>query len=147
MKKLFILSVLAVAFLSSNALAQRGEFTDSEIYTMELARCDNMYVEQMEAAVNDKERVQANYNAVKCYGDLGNKVIDKYYSKSAFDKKANLKNYIDNSYIVTRDIYEQQDFCTPRCGSLSEVTAKATASDMVRFVVEQYIVAASRNGD
>lgn len=150
-KSLSCLTALLLTFVSVSAQAEEivvyktVDVNYEEVYKQALATCDEIYAEETAAAKTNSEALDSTISVIGCYEKIGLNVIDRFYSKNSLDQKIKFKNYINAADELTNGIYETQDYCTPECGSLSTLEAKAAAADMIKFIIEEYIVAASRS--
>jgi hypothetical protein len=146
MKKLS-LALLAIAAISFSNLSFAQDYIEEDAekkYTEKLKACDITYEEELNTLTAASDLQDSSDKVIKCYENIANEIIEKYYVETSAEHKRNLNNYIKSAYNINSSIAEKQDFCLPNCGSLSKTEAKAITADMIKYLTEQYIVALSR---
>ena len=150
-KQLSILATLIISLYSFITHAeeiivyQSVEVEHEELYKTALKTCDQIYQEDSAKAATNADVLNTTISLIKCYEKIGISIIDKFYSNDALNQKVKLKNYVNIADELTSGIFENQDYCAPECGQLSKLEAKDAAADMIKYVIEEYIVAVSRN--
>tara|TARA_Y100000590_G_scaffold182396_1_gene207887 strand:- start:1820 stop:2239 length:420 start_codon:yes stop_codon:yes gene_type:complete len=137
MKKILIIIVL---LFSANSYAD-----DIKLYKHALNKCDEVAEKKGSEAVTTHDMKQVGYNLTKCYQNVGEDIIDKYYSKNAKDIKARLDKFINLTFDLNSDVYEKRDYCVPTCGTMYQVLYVDQSAKVLRRVIEDMIKAIDYN--
>lgn len=123
-----ILLILIVLCLAVNAYAG----ADLSVYKDKVEKCEVVFKKEAENAVTMYDQKKSAYNAAHCYNNIADDIADKYYSKNKDKVKENFKKFADSAFISYNDFYTLRDYCTPTCGSMSELFGISYSADMLK---------------
>lgn len=131
MKKILI--VICLLF-SANSFAD-----DIKIYEQALNKCDEVAKESGAKAITTYDIKQLGYNLTKCYHNVGEDIIGKYYSKNANNIKARLDKFVNLTFDLNSYVYEKRDYCVPTCGTMYQVLYIDQSANVLKGIIKDMI--------
>jgi len=98
-------------------------------YNENLQKCDNIIV----GSLNDV------YQQIECYLDVGDNLIEDYYSVNAEYVKQKWKNYVQAVVDMNFEVKNSRNECVSGCGVYEQIDASVIGAIEVRKMLERIL--------